>query len=131
MITVVFCVHRLPGLSVDAFRRYWWEQHGPLVKARAGVLRIARYVQMPRLDAPGLDSVATARGAPEAYDGVAQVSWQNLTELQATFGDPAARTAARELLEDERRFIDLPRSPIFFTEEKVVVEQDGRQIKHG
>ena len=131
MITVVFCVHRLPGLNVEAFRRYWWEQHGPLVKARAGILRIARYVQMPRLDAPGLDSVATARGAPESYDGVAQVSWRTLSELQATFGDSAARTAARELLEDERRFIDLPRSPIFFTEEKVVVEQDGRQIKHG
>ena len=131
MITVVFCVHRRPGLSVESFKRYWEEQHGPLVKARASVLRIARYVQMPRLDAPGLDSVAIARGAPEPYDGVAQVSWQGLADLQATFGDPAARQAARELLEDERRFIDMPRSPIFFTEEKVVVDRSGQETRRG
>jgi len=121
MITIVFCVRKRPDMSMEEFRRFWWEEHGPYVKERAVTLRMKRYVQMPRLLAEGFDSVATARGAPESYDGIAQVSWGSLDDLKATFTDPAARRAARELLEDERRFIDFSRSPIFFTEEKVVV----------
>lgn len=121
MITIVFCVRKRPEMSVEEFRRYWWEEHGPYVKARAATLRMKRYVQMPRLLEAGFESVAQARGAPEPYDGVAQVSWESLDDLKATFADPAAKRAARELQEDERRFIDFSRSPIFFTEEKVVV----------
>lgn len=121
MITIVFCVRKRADMSVEEFRRFWWEEHGPYVKERAPTLRMKRYVQMPRLLAEGFESVATARGAPEPYDGIAQVSWDSLDDLKATFTDPAAKRAARELLEDERRFIDFSRSPIFFTEEKVVV----------
>jgi hypothetical protein len=33
----------------------------------------------------------------------------------------AAQAAAQELLEDEERFIDLPRSPLWLGEENVVV----------
>lgn len=121
MITIVFCVRKRADMSVEEFRRFWWEEHGPYVKERAPTLRMKRYVQMPRLLAEGFESVATARGAPEPYDGIAQVSWDSLDDLKATFTDPAAKRAARELLEDERRFIDFSRSPISFTEEKVVV----------
>lgn len=121
MITIVFCVRKRPDMSMEEFRRFWWEEHGPFVKERAAILNMKRYVQMPRLLQEGFESVATARGAPEPYDGIAQVSWESLDDLKATFTDPAARRAARELLEDERRFIDFTRSPIFFTEEKVVV----------
>ncbi len=123
MITIVFCVRKRPDLSDEEFRRIWWEEHGPFVKERAKTLRMKRYVQMPRLLEPGFESVASARGAPEPFDGVAQVSWESMDDLKATFTDPAARRCARELLEDERRFIDFSRSPIFFTEEKVVVSE--------
>mgnify|MGYP001401687243 CR=1 FL=1 len=121
MITIVFCVRKREDMSLAEFRRFWWEEHGPYVKERAPILRMKRYVQMPRLLEPGFESVATARGTPEPYDGVAMVSWESMDELKVTFTDPAAKRAARELLEDERRFIDFSRSPIFFTEEKTVV----------
>ncbi|GGA79028.1 hypothetical protein GCM10011385_36490 [Nitratireductor aestuarii] len=121
MINVIFCVYKRPEMSDEEFREFWWESHGPFVKARSEILRMKRYVQMPRLLAPGFESVASARGAPEPFDGIAMVSWESMDELKATFTDPAAKKAARELLEDERRFIDFSRSPIFFTEEKVVV----------
>jgi hypothetical protein len=121
MFTVVFCLRRRADLSEEAFRRYWREEHGPKVQARADVLRIARYAQLPRLDLPWLAAAAAARGAPEGYDGVAQVSWTSLDDLRATFEDPEARRAGRELIEDEARFIDFANSPIFFTEETVLV----------
>jgi hypothetical protein len=34
---------------------------------------------------------------------------------------PEAQTAAIELLEDERRFIDLPNSPMWLGEERVIL----------
>lgn len=123
MITIVFCVRKRADMSEDEFRRFWRDEHGPYVRERAKILRMKRYVQMPRLLDPGLESVATARGAPEPFDGIAQVSWESYDDLKATFTDPAAKRAARELLEDERRFIDFSRSPIFFTEERVVVSE--------
>jgi hypothetical protein len=121
MITLVFCLRRLPELSREAFLDRWLHGHGPLVAERAGVLRIARYVQSHTFDDPRLAGVAKVRHAPEPFDGITQVSWASMEDLAATFDDPRAATAVRELLEDELHFIDLPRSPIFFSEEHVVV----------
>ncbi len=49
----------------------------------------------------------------------AEASSDSTAETMTT--QPAAQAAARELLEDERRFIDLARSPLFVAEEKPVV----------
>ena len=116
MITLVFCLRRLPHLSPDAFYDYWLNVHGPLVRARAPLLRMARYQQMHRFADDALAAVATVRNAPEPFDGVAQVSWHTRNELLESATDRLGRRAARELLEDERNFIDLPNSPIFFAE---------------
>ena len=44
--------------------------------------------------------------------------------METLGGDPAARAASRELLEDERRFVDLSRSPIFLAEEYAIITAD-------
>ena len=36
--------------------------------------------------------------------------------------DPAARAAGRLLLEDEKTFITLPKSPLWWGEEKVIID---------
>jgi hypothetical protein len=51
------------------------------------------------------------------YDGVAELWWANRATLASTFASPAGRAAARELLEDENNFIDLPNSPLWFAYE--------------
>ena len=121
MVKLVFCARRRPEMSREAFQRYWAETHGALVRRHAGVLRIRRYVQVHTLDHPMQDVLRASRGGPEAYDGVAELWWDSVEELAAAQADAAGRQAARELLEDERRFIDLTRSPLFVAEERVVV----------
>lgn len=121
MVKLVFCARRLPELSREAFQRHWHETHGPLVRRHAAVLRIRRYVQVHTLDHPMQDFLRASRGGPEPYDGVAELWWDSLEDLAAAQADPAGRQAGRELLEDERRFIDLARSPMFVGEERVVV----------
>lgn len=121
MVKLVFCLHRLPHLSRAEFQRYWRETHGPLVRRHAAALAIRRYVQLHTVDDPTNDGLRESRGGPEAYDGIAELWWESRETLAAATASPAGQAAARELLEDERRFIDLPRSPLWIAEEHPVI----------
>ena len=121
MLKIVFCLHRLPHLSRAQFHDYWFNRHGPLVRQHAAVLGIRRYVQTHSADDTLSMGMRAARGAPEPYDGVAEL-WFDDDAFEAARRDPAAREAGRILLEDERRFIDLARSPLWLARERPVVE---------
>ena len=122
MIKLVFCAHRLSHLSRAEFQRYWRDTHGPLVRRHAAVLRIRRYVQVHTLDAPVVSApLREIRGAPEEYDGVAELWWDSLEDLAAVGATAEGRAAAEELLADERHFIDHARSPLWVAEEHPVI----------
>jgi uncharacterized protein (TIGR02118 family) len=122
MIKVVFCLRRLPTLSSAEFYRYWLENHGPLVRSHADALRIRRYTQGHTFSDPRTDPAIQARGcqAPP-IDGVAEVYWDSVEDLLEAAGAPEGRAAGRGLLEDERRFIDLPNSSMFYVREHEIV----------
>ncbi len=121
MIKLIFCLRRLPHLTRADFQRYWRETHGPLVRQHAATLRIARYVQVHTLDDAINDALRASRNGTEAYDGVAELWWASRGDLDTALMTPAAREAARALLEDERRFIDLERSALWVGEENTVI----------
>ncbi|HUO12474.1 MAG TPA: EthD domain-containing protein [Caulobacteraceae bacterium] len=118
MIKLTFALVRLPHLSRAEFQRYWFETHAPLVASVKDVLRIRRYVQLHSLSPDISAPLRQARGGPEGFDGVAQLWWDSFDDLATD--DPKAAEAGRLLLEDERRFIDLPKSPLWWGEEKVI-----------
>jgi uncharacterized protein (TIGR02118 family) len=121
MVKLVFSLHRLPHMSRADFQRYWRETHGPLVRRHAAALRIRRYVQSHTLDTPLNDVLRASRGGPETYDGHAELWWESLDDLRAALATPEGQQAGLELLEDERRFIDLERSPLGIAEECAIV----------
>jgi uncharacterized protein (TIGR02118 family) len=123
MIKLVFCLRRRPDLSREAFQRYWHETHAPLVRRHAAALHVRRYVQVHTLDDPLQDALRASRGGPDPYDGVAELWWDDRAALAAALADPDAQRAAAELLEDERRFIDLARSPLFVAEEHPILDR--------
>jgi hypothetical protein len=47
------------------------------------------------------------------YDGVAELWWENDDVLMAALDTPEGEQAGAELLVDEAKFIDLPRSPLW------------------
>jgi uncharacterized protein (TIGR02118 family) len=123
VVKLVFCLRRLPHLSLAEFQEYWLKKHGPLVRSHAETLRIRRYVQTHTLDNAGLQrGITSYRGAPEAYDGVAELWWDSLDDLVQASATPEGRAASTELLEDERRFIDHARSPLWVAEEHEIVD---------
>jgi uncharacterized protein (TIGR02118 family) len=122
LIKLVFTLRRREGMTREEFQRYWREQHAPLVKRHADTLRIRRYVQTHTRDTDLDELLASPRGSePSMYDGVAELWWDSLEDLVAAYSTEAGRAAAAELLEDEQRFIDLPRSPLWLGEENAVV----------
>ncbi len=122
MYKLTFCLRRRPDLTNEEFRAYWRNTHADLVAERAGPLRIRRYVQVHTEDLPGLHEAMRRRngGAPEPYDGIAEIWVDSIDDL--TSDDPALRAAGAELLADERNFIDLANSPMFVTTEHVIVD---------
>jgi uncharacterized protein (TIGR02118 family) len=121
MIKLVFCLRRLPTLSPEEFRRYWYERHAPLVRSHADTLGIRRYVQTHAIGHAVADALRASRGGPAGYDGVAELWWDSLEALVAASATEAGRAASLALLEDERTFIDLARSPLFVAEERPII----------
>ena len=120
MFKLTFCLHRRSDLSREEFQRYWRETHGPLVRKHAEALGILRYAQTHTGAETLGDALRASRGAPEPYDGVAELWWADQAAFEKALATPAAQTAGAELLEDERRFIDLARSPLWVGEEHEV-----------
>ena len=103
MIKLVYCLCRRPGMSREDFQAYWFDRHAPLVKAHAESLGIARYVQVHTQTGALSDGIRASRGAPEAYDGVAELWFE----------------------EDEAKFIDFSKSPVFFAVERPIITGDA------
>ena len=121
MIKLVFCLRRLPHLSRQEFQRYWLETHGPLVRELADALGVKRYVQVHTVTSAFSEGLRRHRGASEDFDGVAELWWDSIEDFARAGATAEGREAGRRLLEDEKRFIDLPRSPIWFGEERTLV----------
>jgi uncharacterized protein (TIGR02118 family) len=117
VVKLTFCLKRRSELSLEEFQAYWRDTHAPLVRERADVLRIKRYVQVHTVDSPVNAALRASRGGPEGYDGVAELWWDSLDDLVAGSSSPEGVRAAQELLDDERRFIDLANSPLWIGEE--------------
>jgi len=123
MIKLVFTLRRREDMTRAEFQRYWREQHAPLVMSHAETLGIRRYVQTHAVDTELDETISGARDSePRYYDGVAELWWDSLEELIAASTSEAGQVAGAALLEDERRFIDVARSPIWLGEEQVVIE---------
>ncbi len=121
MIKLTFCLTRLPHLSREGFQDYWRNTHAPLVASVAEMLCIRRYSQLHSLSVELSAPLRVSRQAPPEYDGVAELWFDSLDALAANAERPDARTAAALLLEDERRFIDLPKSPLWWGHEMLIV----------
>ncbi|KAF0178801.1 MAG: EthD domain-containing protein [Hyphomonadaceae bacterium] len=121
MIKLTFCLTRRPEFTRESFQKYWRETHAPLVASVKDVLNIRRYVQCHSLPAETNAAFRAMRGGPEGYDGVAELWWRSYEDMAASANNPGAAEAGQMLLEDEKRFIDLSRSPLWWGEEHEII----------
>jgi uncharacterized protein (TIGR02118 family) len=122
MLKFVYCVRRRPDVPPEQFRKYWLENHGPLVRKYAKALRAKRYVQSHTLDTPLNAYAQQPRGTKPPYDGITEVWWDSAEDLIAALQSPDGQQANLTLAEDEGRFCDLPNCSVFFTEEHTIFD---------
>jgi uncharacterized protein (TIGR02118 family) len=120
MLKFVYCVRKRPKMSTEAFRKYWLENHGPLVREYAKTLRAKRYVQSHTIDTPLNAAAQQPRNTKPAYDGITEIWWDSAEDLIAALSTAEGQEVNRILAEDEARFCDLPNCSVFFTEEHTI-----------
>src|SRR5229473_2986644 len=96
-----------PGMSLEDFRKYWLEVHGPLALKLPG---LRRYVQSHLIDEAYLY-------ANPRFDGVAQLWFDSIEAFAAAFASPAGN----DLLADGRLFIDGPKMTFFMAQEHIQI----------
>ena len=124
-VKLLFCLRRRSDLTREEFQAYWGGRHGTLGMERAEALGYSKYIQSHTLTIDLNLALQAGRGAPDAYDGVVELTFPSLDAIAETFSGREGRRAARELLEDEHHFVDLAASPIFVVQEHHMWPVDG------
>ena len=122
MIKLVYVVRAREDVDPEEFHRYWRDDHAPKVRAVAEAIRARRYVQSHTIDTPLNAALIESRGMSPLYEGITEVWWDSLDDLQQAAATPEGAEAMKMLVEDEATFIDLARSTIFMTEEHEVFD---------
>ena len=123
MIKLVYVLQARDDVEPEEFHRYWLDEHGPLVASVAEAIQARKYVQSHTIDTPLNQALVDSRGTEPIRQGITEVWWDSLEDLQAAISSPEGIEAGTRLLEDEARFIDFSRSTIFLTEEHTIFER--------
>jgi len=120
MFKLLVLMKKLPHLSDEEFRRFWLEEHGPIVRRNATARKIARYVQLHPAFGNALQGVVERRGGSVVpFDGVAEICWDSIEDMHAANASEEGGRAAMEIVEHERQFLELPRLQFFLGEEHI------------
>lgn len=114
MIKLAFCIRRRAKISRDEFQDYWLNKHADLVMSFQPAIGFKRYVQFHG----GYDilssKAAAFRNSPEPFDGIAELWWEDENTMVKASNSKAARAGFAALYEDEKRFIDMANSPMWY-----------------
>jgi len=122
VVKLVYCLRRLPHLTREEFQRYWRDNHGPLVQKQKDILGIRRYVQSHTGYDDYNEILRVSIDRPIAYDGVAELWWDNIESYSPKNQTSERSAAIQELYDDEQKFIDISQSPRWLSVEYVYVK---------
>ncbi|WP_158241053.1 EthD domain-containing protein [Mycolicibacterium goodii] len=119
----MYTIRKRDDIAVEEFTRYWKNEHANLVSEVAEAIRAKRYVQSHVIDTPINDAVAESRGLLPHYDGLTEVWWDSIEDLQEGVSSVEGAAAMQRLADDESIFIDHAQSTIFLTHEHEVFDR--------
>jgi uncharacterized protein (TIGR02118 family) len=94
-------------MTLDEFSRYWSEVHAPIGRRIPGLRRLVQSHPVPH----------PADKAPAAFDGMAELWFDDLAALEAAQRSPEWRASTA----DEANFIDETRTASLVTEEREII----------
>ena len=113
MIKIIGFVKKKPGLTTDAFSRYWQEKHAPLgFEVLPEDIRIVRYVHHYAVPMEGL-------GTP-LFDGVAEFGFEDMHMFRKWIAWFMSE-GGRPLRDDEKNFMQSAAAVVVAVEERVII----------
>lgn len=122
MIKLVYVIERRADVAAKDFHEYWLKSHGPKVRGHAAAIGARRYVQSHLMDSPLNEAMRASRGMPPEVAGITEVWWDSLEAFLASSASPAGAAALADLAQDEDRFIDVPKSQVFLSQEHTIFD---------
>jgi hypothetical protein len=83
-------------------------------------MRAVRYVQSHTCEVEVNQAFVASRGLAPPYDGITEVWWNSIDDLETAMADTARAEAMAMLREDESHFIEFSQSCVFLTTEHVI-----------
>ena len=127
MLKLIMCLKRLPQLTRQEFDHHWRNIHAPLVTSYAELLGIRKYVQTrPFGDEAAQRALEKVRGTVAVnFDGCAELWWDSMEAHLAARKTTEGLQALAALIEDEKRFVDLSASQLWYGEERQIISVSG------
>lgn len=121
---VSFFMRKREDHSLDQFRNYWRENHGPYaMSGRTDRLGMRRYVQNHMVETPLSGTLAdTVGGAVPPFEGICQIWFDSEDAILKTRSSTEGAQATQDLVNDERNFLDLLQSEIRFYREECCID---------
>lgn len=101
MYKVIGILKRPEGMSLEAFRKWWLQEHATLVKKWPGLKKYA---------------INLATSGDQRYDGVAEVWFDNKEDIEKIFSTPEGQTARQSATSHSGEIV------IVLTKEHIIVE---------
>ena len=101
MYKVIGLLKRPEGMSLEAFHKWWLQEHATLVKKWPGLKKYA---------------INLATSGDQRYDGVAEVWFDNKEDIEKIFSTPEGQTARQSATSHSGEIV------IVLTQEHVIVE---------
>lgn len=101
MYKVIGILKRPEGMSLEAFHKWWLQEHATLVKKWPGLKKYA---------------INLATSGDQRYDGVAEVWFDNKEDIEKIFSTPEGQTARQSATSHSGEIV------IVLTKEHVIVE---------
>jgi hypothetical protein len=105
----VYPFRRKPDLTLEAFQRHWWHNHGPIAALTEEALS---YIQIHTL----AESYETVK---PVYDGITEISWVDLETAGHALG---SRQMREDQASDAPNFVDMESISLFMAKEETVIE---------
>ena len=119
MIKLICIVKRSPELSYAEFLKHWEENHAKLIRKHASVLGIKKYTQNRSINTAELQTqMGVLREVTSFdFDGIAELWYNDLESHLRSRQTEAGANALEEIIADEKRFIDLSKSQMWYSHE--------------
>src|SRR4051812_11715369 len=111
MVRLIGLVKRKEGVSIEEFRRYWAEQHGPFLSSTKHGSWAVKVEQYHR----ALDDYARTDG--QGYDGVVVQTFRSIEDFQRSLEEDDVAA----VWEDNATFLDLEDMQVIITDDPIVI----------